>query len=158
MTNALVLSGGGAKGSFEVGAVQYLYSQGFSPDIIAGTSVGSVNAVKLAEGEDSSNPTRGLSGLLKIWLDLKGEQDMYVEVDALQQLGINLDLALKTFNLRDGGMISASVSAIQTSVANSIFWAGPIGSIVTGILLSNVQTDLNEWFSMIDAAQALYTL
>lgn len=159
MINALVLSGGGAKGSFEVGAIQYLYSQGFSPDIISGTSVGAINGVKLTEGEDSGKPTRGLAGLLALWLGLKGEQDMYVEVDVLQNLGINLDFALQTFSLRDGGAISASVDAIKNSITNSIFvWPVGFGSIITGILLSHLQSDLSTWFSEIDKAQAFYTL
>jgi predicted acylesterase/phospholipase RssA len=51
---ALVLSGGGAKGCFEVGAVKYLWSQGWRPDIICGVSVGAVNAVKLAENADDT--------------------------------------------------------------------------------------------------------
>ena len=49
---AIVLSGGGTKGDFEVGAVRCLYEQGILPNILCGTSVGSVNALKLAEGED----------------------------------------------------------------------------------------------------------
>jgi predicted acylesterase/phospholipase RssA len=51
---ALVLSGGGAKGSFEVGAVKYLWEQGYRPDIICGVSVGALNAAKLAECKDTS--------------------------------------------------------------------------------------------------------
>jgi len=48
---ALVLSGGGSKGSFQAGAVTFLarhatYSKGF--DFIAGTSVGAINAAGLA--------------------------------------------------------------------------------------------------------------
>jgi predicted acylesterase/phospholipase RssA len=51
---ALVLSGGGAKGSFEVGAVKYLWEKGYRPDIICGVSVGALNAAKLAECKDTS--------------------------------------------------------------------------------------------------------
>jgi predicted acylesterase/phospholipase RssA len=51
---AIVLAGGGAKGSFEVGAVRYLYDQGIRPNILCGTSVGAINAAKLAEGQVSS--------------------------------------------------------------------------------------------------------
>lgn len=47
---ALVLSGGGAKGCFEVGAVKRLWEEGFRPDIITGVSVGALNGAKLAEG------------------------------------------------------------------------------------------------------------
>lgn len=51
---ALVLSGGGAKGCFQAGAVETLWSRGFRPDIICGVSVGALNAAKLAEGETDS--------------------------------------------------------------------------------------------------------
>jgi NTE family protein len=51
MTTALSLSGGGSKGDFQLGAVRFLYRvRGVRPDIIIGTSVGSINGAKLAEG------------------------------------------------------------------------------------------------------------
>ena len=36
---ALVLSGGGAKGDFELGAIRALYDAGIVPPILVGTSV-----------------------------------------------------------------------------------------------------------------------
>ena len=51
MPTAIVISGGGAKGDFEVGALRLLYDRGIRPDIICGTSVGAINGAKLAEGE-----------------------------------------------------------------------------------------------------------
>jgi predicted acylesterase/phospholipase RssA len=81
---AIVLAGGGAKGSFEVGAVRYLYDQGIRPNILCGTSVGAINAAKLAEGE--GDPTRGLPGLESIWLGLKQNSDMYEKEPWLQSL------------------------------------------------------------------------
>lgn len=90
---AIVLSGGGTKGDFEVGAVRCLYEQGILPNILCGTSVGSVNALKLAEGEDhrvragdpapTSPPrpqghVRGLAGLEAISLGLKSDQDIWM--------------------------------------------------------------------------------
>ncbi|UCF29971.1 MAG: patatin-like phospholipase family protein [bacterium] len=46
---ALVLSGGGAKGAFQVGVEKYLREEkGFSWDIIAGVSVGALNGAMLA--------------------------------------------------------------------------------------------------------------
>jgi len=80
MTVGLVLGGGGARGNFQVGAVRYLYERNVKPQVIAGTSVGAINAIKLAEGEGSGNdPTRGLQGLIGIWRDLKVSTDMWVE-------------------------------------------------------------------------------
>ena len=46
---ALVLSGGGAKGAFQIGAEKYLREElGYSWDIIAGVSVGALNGTMLA--------------------------------------------------------------------------------------------------------------
>lgn len=75
MTLALVLSGGGARGDFEVGAVECIYERGLRPDILVGTSVGAINATKLAEGE--GGPDQGLQGLKKIWLSLLWNSDMW---------------------------------------------------------------------------------
>jgi predicted acylesterase/phospholipase RssA len=49
MKTAIVLSGGGARGDFQVGALLYLYGVGRYPQIICGSSVGAINGVKLAE-------------------------------------------------------------------------------------------------------------
>ncbi len=52
---ALVLSGGGARGAYHVGAIEALVDRGWmadgvGPDIIAGTSIGAINAAALASG------------------------------------------------------------------------------------------------------------
>jgi hypothetical protein len=65
-----VLSGGGSKGDFQVGALHFLQRQGWQPDVICGTSVGSVNGLKLAEMEGSAE--HGLAGLTRLWLSLRG--------------------------------------------------------------------------------------
>ena len=47
---AFVLAGGGTKGSFEVGALQYLVgTERIIPDIITATSAGAIAAVVLAQ-------------------------------------------------------------------------------------------------------------
>lgn len=49
----LVLSGGGASASFQVGALGYLYDVvGITPTVITGTSAGSILATLLAQAED----------------------------------------------------------------------------------------------------------
>jgi len=52
---ALVLSGGGGRGAYHVGVLEALVEQGWmedgrGPDIIAGTSIGAINAAALASG------------------------------------------------------------------------------------------------------------
>ena len=50
MSVALVLSGGGSRGAFEVGATIFLYDHfAIRPDIICATSVGAINSAKVAE-------------------------------------------------------------------------------------------------------------
>ena len=83
MPTAIVLSGGGAKGDFEVGAVRCIYDRGIRPDIICGVSVGAINAVKLAEGENPGDPTQGLPGLEALWASLRRDGDMFVDADWL---------------------------------------------------------------------------
>lgn len=48
MPKAVVLAGGGARGSYHIGAWQALIELGYKPDIVTGTSVGSLNGVLMA--------------------------------------------------------------------------------------------------------------
>jgi NTE family protein len=45
---AIVLGGGGARGAMQVGAMRALFEAGIKPDILVGTSIGSINATGLA--------------------------------------------------------------------------------------------------------------
>ncbi len=64
---ALVLSGGGAKGAFQCGAEKYAREvKGYQWDIIAGVSVGSLNAVMLA--------MRKYERLFEIWNTISNDQ------------------------------------------------------------------------------------
>lgn len=50
MKRALILSGGGARGAFQVGVMKYLNEINWTPDLICGTSVGALNAVAYGSG------------------------------------------------------------------------------------------------------------
>jgi|GEM_PF-1446106 len=71
MAIAFVLSGGGARGDFQLGALRALDARGIVPDIICSTSVGSLNAVMLAQG------SAGLDELTRIWLGLRRNDHMW---------------------------------------------------------------------------------
>jgi predicted acylesterase/phospholipase RssA len=59
----LVLSGGGGRGAYHIGVLEYLEEAGWRPDILIGSSVGAVNAAALGSGVS-------LRGLKSRWLDL----------------------------------------------------------------------------------------
>ncbi|MBF0376934.1 MAG: patatin-like phospholipase family protein [Desulfamplus sp.] len=50
MKRALILSGGGSRGSFQVGVWKYLQEKKWYPDMICGTSIGAINAVAIGSG------------------------------------------------------------------------------------------------------------
>ena len=60
---ALVLSGGGGRGAYHIGVLEYLERVGWHPDLIIGSSVGAVNAMTLGSGVS-------VRGLKSRWLDL----------------------------------------------------------------------------------------
>jgi NTE family protein len=68
---ALVLSGGGARGAYHIGVIEALVAAGWmadgqGPDILAGTSIGAINAAALASG-------RTVAELRAAWMDMHTE-------------------------------------------------------------------------------------
>lgn len=63
---AFVLSGGGARGALQVGALRALLEAGFQPDLLVGTSIGAANATYLALKGVS---LQALDGLAETWRD-----------------------------------------------------------------------------------------
>ncbi len=74
--NAIILSGGGARGAYEVGVLWYLFDE-FARlrkrvprvDILCGTSVGAINACYLAA--HMVDPTLGMRRLVQLWSELE---------------------------------------------------------------------------------------
>ncbi len=60
MKRALILSGGGARGAFQIGVWKYLQERNWTPDQVCGTTVGAINAVAIASGMP-------LDRLFEIW-------------------------------------------------------------------------------------------
>jgi NTE family protein len=69
---AIVLSGGGAKGAFQVGVLDELVVQrGVRFDIVAGVSTGSIQALGVAQDD--------VPGLVQRWLGIRSNKDIYTE-------------------------------------------------------------------------------
>lgn len=74
---ALVLSGGGSRGSWEVGAIKALAEKDRTWDIVSGVSVGALNAAGIAMYPKEKHLEAALK-LEKLWLeDIKGNKSIY---------------------------------------------------------------------------------
>jgi predicted acylesterase/phospholipase RssA len=144
---ALCLSGGGARGSFQMGAIKCLYEVfGFRPDIIAAASVGAVNGIKLAtEPPPLNNDSRSIltqvaagnvDGQLRAmreleqdWLGFLSATDFFVVRAPFK--GTPIEDAVKAINSPTySGPMNTTINPMldQASVLISI----PIINLVTG--------------------------
>ena len=137
MTVAFVLSGGGTRGAFEVGAAQFLYDvYNIRPDIITATSVGAINGAKLAEGGTPLEKRTAPAELTAFWLGLNNERDMWEQAEWLLELG---DLAVGDDTLRDlvlpnvTGQPPTIVHAETPFVQANVPWLLDIRALLGGI-------------------------
>jgi NTE family protein len=157
MSIGIVLSGGGAKGDFQVGALRFLYDQGIRPQVLCGTSVGAINAAKLAEGENPANPGQGLSGLERIWDGLQYNSDMYGEEAWLY----HPDMHEKVRNVLTGRSSELDIKAPEQYKGG--FWASPgewLDSKIAGLafLLGDGQALLKSLNIIANHGRSLYNL
>src|SRR3546814_2999560 len=76
---AIVLSGGGAKGAFQVGVVHELVvNRGVRLDIVAGVSTGAIQALGVAQDD--------VPALLDAWLGIRGNSRSEEHTSELQSL------------------------------------------------------------------------
>lgn len=75
---ALVLSGGGCRGAFEVGALLYLMvEKGYDFHIFLGTSVGALNVAILGQCDIEKHRLAAVLRLKELWLSIRGNRDIY---------------------------------------------------------------------------------
>jgi predicted acylesterase/phospholipase RssA len=138
----LVLSGGGAKGSFEVGFLAYLKGiwDRLNITTVCGTSVGAVNAVPIAE----SGPS-GIDKLVTLWLNLETDADMSEPHPSMLPVQLNLPL-LGIDNLEDlfglegldklGQSLGIDLESFEDPIIMGGVGAGlVVGNVLTGGLL-----------------------
>ena len=75
--NVLVLQGGGSLGAFACGVFKAIANYNIKLDIIAGTSIGGVNAAIIAGSKDERHPVEALE---RFWLELS---ESYVNLDEI---------------------------------------------------------------------------
>lgn len=76
--HGLVLAGGGAKASFQIGALRHLYDVvGISATVISATSAGSVVACSIAQWPGREQQSHAVRQLESMWLEMQDQSDMF---------------------------------------------------------------------------------
>lgn len=130
---ALVLSGGGARGAYEVGVLSYLYGEltrlrgDVAPriDVICGTSVGAINGCYLAA--HMADPVSGVKRLVDLWTSIAFEH----------VLRFDLRQALRLPRVLRGGSEAAGLFDVQPMidlVTREISWKMVARSLKRGLL------------------------
>ena len=140
---ALVLTGGGALGAYEVGVLRVLETLKLVPTLIVGVSIGAINAVSWLASNYDAGPIE------RVWRESRAES-----------LGVQwVSLALRITGAFTA--VFAILEIVLTAVASREFsgaywlWGGPTSQ---GDLLS-VQLDLALWIvlALVGALAALYS-
>jgi NTE family protein len=157
MPVGIVLSGGGSKGDFEIGAVRALYNRGIRPAVLVGTSVGALAAAKLAEDPLTD---AALTVLENIWFGFQQDSDMWIEDPAFKeidpivkyfmhfswkQFGLNV-VALTPMALLGAPGFIAQINSYNLDIAKFVDAASKIfsGSSKSLYLLSPIQQQLQN--------------
>jgi NTE family protein len=89
-TQAVVLSGGGAYGAYEVGVLKALVERGWAgPQVVTGVSAGAFNAALLASAYDVDLP-RAVEHIEDIWLNRIPGRVFHVRADPRPLLGFQI--------------------------------------------------------------------
>src|SRR5919106_3763645 len=75
LENVLILQGGGSLGAFGCGVFKALANNNIKLDIVAGTSIGGINAAIIAGSKDEKHPAHLLE---QFWLELS---ESFVDLD-----------------------------------------------------------------------------
>ncbi len=115
----IALSGGGAKGFAHVGALKALEELGIRPDIISGTSAGSVVAVLYADGYSPDQILDLFSGLsFKDLAEITLPRTSFFRIERFQQF---LSNSLRARRLEELAM-PAAVTATNLDMGESVTW------------------------------------
>lgn len=123
MTTAFVLSGGGSRGDFQLGAIMALHERGIRPDIITSTSVGSLNAIMLCQGDE------GAGELERIWMGLRRNDHMWQFEDWWVE--VQPELRMKIVHALNGTG-DEPPSSEPWAFHSSLFFGAGIGTVAFG--------------------------
>lgn len=155
---AIVLGGGGARGAMQIGALRALFEAGYQPDLLVGTSIGSVNAVGLALWGVNLDGVTALEWAYKAMADM-GLMDSHLERLALRavsgrpnhggsrrvrkfmnRVGLSSDLQFGQIENVRLGLVSLDLNSGQTLT----YGADPTETVMEGVLASIA---IHPWFA-----------
>ena len=145
-----VLSGGGSRGDFQLGAIAALIESGISPDMIYSTSVGSLNGLMIAHGSS------GLDILRNIWFGLRRNDHMYLFDDWWNLMDPDIRNLLQSLIRQDPTTDKALVDLLEKKVGISVLEGGTIGSIlsppftIVSILLNFIKLGFDTGAKLMD--------
>lgn len=107
---ALVLSGGGGRGAYHIGVLQFLEEHDWIPDIIVGTSIGAVNGAAIASGHNARS-------LKALWRRLKTRDVQKFNFNPIRRKGSLLDThPLRKTLLEDGWLDFSRINATNPKI------------------------------------------
>lgn len=83
----LVLSGGGAKGAYHLGAIKAILEMGVPVDMIAGASIGALNGAILASAPDI---TAGYERMCRVWQQLSEQKEQLTQANWIGMMDFSL--------------------------------------------------------------------
>lgn len=108
---ALVLSGGGGRGAYHVGVLQFLEEHDWIPDIVVGTSIGAVNGAALASGHNARS-------LKALWRRLKTKDVQKIRWNPFDKGNSILDTnPLRNTLIEDGWLDFDQINSERAKVA-----------------------------------------
>jgi len=147
---ALVLSGGGARGAYQVGVLRGLVDLGVLDvassglDVFVGSSAGAINSTMLAAHAD--DPAAGVAALEEIWSNLQAKQVFRTDVRTLSGIGVKWAWDL-TFGGALGGVTPKALldtSPLRELLESQLPWEKLDAQVESGALhaLALAATDL----------------
>ena len=112
----LAISGGGSLGSFEAGALRFLYDHvRVAPVAVCGNSAGALNAAKLAEGPGEPGD-RPVEAIERVWRSLRVNRDMWEAEPWVVRLMASASWASSIRGHITGAANGAEVNAVRVAM------------------------------------------
>ena len=116
---AIALAGGGARASFQIGALAYLYDyEEIRPDIFTGTSAGAILSSALAQYSDPESQREALRHVEEIWSNMHSSSDMFEELAWFSKLRTHLPTWMKVVSLRQESHRRSLTQSIQAAFSD----------------------------------------